>query len=88
MAEIAKLFRDIQCKAILQARYNIKSGIVLYLTAEAPPKDLTFQWGGSLAYVEESSHEELRESRQGQYKKRNNALAAKDDNTTAEVIRC
>ena len=29
--------------------------------------------------MEESSHEELRELRLGQYKKRNNAIASKDD---------
>ena len=79
MSEIAKLCRDIQWKAIPQARYNLKSGLVWFLTAEAPPKDMTFQLGGSLAFVEESSHEELREHRLGQYKKRNNALAEQDD---------
>ena len=79
MSEIAKLCRDIQWKAIPQARYNLKSGLVWFLTAEAPPKDMTFQLGGSLAFIEESSHEELRDHRLGQFEKRNNALSAQDE---------
>ena len=73
--EVAKYFAELNWPVIPKSKLASRTSTTWYSTASKPPAT-QFKWAGSFMYVEPANHEELRQQRSRQTKKREKAQTA------------